>query len=110
MKVIALFMIIWMSLVSMLTGTVQAMQYGKESKCCMQSSLACTCKLHKSDKAIGMCLNKLCCNVPGFTINKTVQILPAAPIEIKNCLVNLVLENTIDFSFSFWHPPKGVLL
>lgn len=110
MKVIAFFMVICMSLVSVVTGTVQAMQYDKEPKCCMQSGMAKPCKSHKTDKAMGMCLTKLCCNVPGFTINKVVQIVPAAPIEVENCSGNLARESTIDFSFPFWHPPKVLLI
>ncbi|NII82054.1 hypothetical protein FHT21_001099 [Pedobacter sp. SG908] len=110
MKVIAFFMVICMGLVSVVTGTVQAIQYDKEPKCCMLSGMAKPCKSHKSNKVTGMCLTKLCCNVSGFIINKVVQIVQTAPVEVKNSSVNPMCENTIDFSFSFWHPPKVVLI
>jgi hypothetical protein len=109
MKVIALFMVVCMSLVSVFTGTVQAMQYGKEPRCCIHAGMTSPCKSHKNEKEMGMCLTRLCCNVPGFTINKAIEIEPEAHFELKNGLVKLEHEGTIDFSFPFWHPPKGLL-
>ncbi|WP_293313766.1 hypothetical protein [Pedobacter sp. UBA5917] len=109
MKVVAMFMVICMCLVSVSYRSVQAMQYGKPSICCIHAGRTGPCKSHKSDKAAAMCLTRLCCNVVGFTTNTPVNIGAIAPIDLKSSAVNPGHESPIDFSYPFWQPPKVVL-
>jgi hypothetical protein len=106
MKAVAFFLMICMTLVSVLPGKGQSLQSPQKMDCCKKMTKDTPCNHQKKhDCKHGMCLTRYCCNVHGF--------VPVEPFCL-NALVIGSLDQIIpylqgrlsDYVSESFRPPK----
>jgi hypothetical protein len=107
MKAVAFFLMICMTLVSVLPGKGQSLQAPLKMDCCKKMVKDTPCDhQQKQDKKHGMCLTRYCCNVNGFVPAEPFILSYALTLPKSDLTITYLNGRLSDYAAKSFHPPR----